>query len=321
MTSVPSTDSSKLYATDYAFDGNWLPGISFGNNDEILNNDSNMDERMVTPPPQQNTCRSASCGEIGSSELLATCPRHEGRQQAANDGDNKSSRHLQFACHKLLETSHAPPIIPELTEDIVQSLWWNNHELLQMKQYSRKIMTASPHAGIDKDEWLGLDRFSPDRIAHKKKAIRFVLLAQHQQRIHTISESPEKYIRAVSRKCSHWSRNMSHVIGQRLFEELYYGNGVNRLATIPEEASTGTIPEEASTGEETITSCAPSAVTNPSNEENEENESKKDTTSPDDTMISNRANTKRKRFQRSASSMECEGRRVLPRRAKYEASN
>jgi hypothetical protein len=319
MIATPGANlSDTLYssATDHDFDESWLPGISFDENNEDsilnssnssssssntteqINNKRNMTERIVTPPPLHHNI---PCDGIGSSELLATCPSwHEQHRDERNTPD-KPGRHIQFASHEFLETSHAPPIIPELNEDLIQSLWWKSPELLQMKRYTRRCM-LTPMSDIDKDELLGIDRFSSERIAYKKKSIRFVLLAQHQQSVHNVSDNPSGYIRAVSRRCSHWSRNVSHVIALRIFEELYGDNRTQRLATIPEEAVTG----------DDLLSSSLSVVKPPANEENEN----KNTSSSMDECMSNRSN-KRKRAQPSTSSkMECEDRRVLRRRTK-----
>ncbi len=86
-----------------------------------------------------------------------------------------------------------------------------------MKRFTRDLMVN----GITEDDWVGLDRFTAERTAYKKRAVRLVLLAQHQQRTHAISDNPQEFIRAVSRRCSHWTRKMSLAIGYHLHGEIY----------------------------------------------------------------------------------------------------
>lgn len=298
MTAASNNDPNTLLgANDLDFDEHWLPGISFDSEDEAMNNsnsteqnDNTMDERIVTPaPPAPGPVSGAEIN--GDSPDLPAFHRHEEQLQHKNDFDvtpaSPSSRHVRIACHEFLETSHAPPIIPILTDDIIQSLWWKNAELLQMKRHSRQLMIA-PDRVLDKDELLGLDRFTPERGAYKKRAIRIVLLAQRQLRLHNFSNDPEEYIRAVSRRCSHWARNTSHGIGQRVFQELYRTR-VDRMATIPEE--------EASIEQEMIVSPSTERHTIKMAESSKEN------------INHSRVN------KRKASSYEDEGRRIQPRRS------
>lgn len=131
-------------------------------------------------------------------------------------------QHVRFATHEFLEISHAPHAFKVLDQNIINELWWQAPELTQMKRNTRKLLMVAMNCEKENPEdWIGLDRFTPQRIDYKKRAIRLVLLAQHQQRTHGVcsSEHVQNFIRAVSRKGSQWTRNMSHAIGQRLFQE------------------------------------------------------------------------------------------------------
>ena len=131
-----------------------------------------------------------------------------------------------------------------------------------MKRYTRYLMnkviadSKAPSFAQGNEEWLGLDRFTAERMAHKKRAVRLILLGQHQQRTHAISDNTDEFLRTVSRRCSHWSRNMSHAVGQRLFGEVYRSRA-DRLA-----ATGGAIGDDT-----TVAGAEPLSLSNMQNED------------------------------------------------------
>lgn len=216
--------------TNHSFDENWLPGISFNNENDVL---SNTNENQVENTTNKTTATSPSLHQIQSRRITPLA--NPAMQQTFRSpthrrgGAGESSRHVRFACHEDLETCHAPPIISVLKEDEIRTLWWQNPELLQMKRFTRSLMMNR-----DAEDWVGLDRFTTERTAYKKRAVRLVLLAQHQQRTHAISDNPEEFIRAVSRRCSHWTRNMALTIAQHIHNEINFierGEQVNVTPT------------------------------------------------------------------------------------------
>jgi len=199
--------------TNNNFDENWLPGISFNSKDDILMNtnenqveSTTMNKTATTVPLHQNQSRQVT--------PLASPAKHHTFQSPSHRA-GESHKHVRFACHEFLETCHAPPRISVLKEEEIRTLWWQTPELLQMKRFTRSLMMTR-----NTEDWVGLDRFTTERTAYKKRAVRLVLLAQHQQRTHAISDNPEEFLRAVSRRCSHWTRNMALNIGRYIHHEI-----------------------------------------------------------------------------------------------------
>lgn len=182
--------------------------------------------KTATTPLHQTQSRRITPLASSAKHQTSSSPTH----RAGCDGE--SSRQVRFACHESLESCHAPPMISVLTENEIRTLWWQNLELLQMKRFTRSLMVNR-----DTEDWLGLDRFTTERTAYKKRAVRLVLLAQHQQRTHAISDKPEEFIRAVSRRCSHWTRNMALTIAQHIHNEINYIEWGDQVKATPTPTS------------------------------------------------------------------------------------
>lgn len=221
-----------LPCSNNSFNENWLPGISFDDNNDTFQNDA---ETHIVAPSCAVATTTRRPNLVVKHRRITPAPSPSNNCtfpcRALQEG-NESCRRVHFACHESLETSHAPPILSELQEDDIRTLWWQSSDLLQMKRYTRYLMMNK-----NNEDWIGLDRFTVERTACKKRAVRLVLLAQHQQRIHTVSDHPDEFIRSVSKRCSRWTRNMALAIGQQLYAEIYVNNvGLEEQNVIPTES-------------------------------------------------------------------------------------
>lgn len=142
-----------------------------------------------------------------------------------------------------------PPSLPGnnvlLTDEMCRELWYQQHEVDQMKADVRSAIlrkmkdrsrssSSSNNADEDKnenkDELVGLHRYSPQRSQWKRSAIYYTLLAQKRQKyLQKLSSSPssttkdnndnesrdeqqqraEDFVRKVSMRCSAWAREMA----------------------------------------------------------------------------------------------------------------
>lgn len=152
---------------------------------------------------------------------------------ADEDNNNNKKRTVRFASSlatKASTTGENNNAIHILTQEHCEELWHQKDELAAIKQEAKHII-ANRKAVLegssdddddfcsnndDRENLVGLERFSRQRAVWKRSAIHYVLMAQrqvHRQQRQTQqsnnnvnNQSNEEYIRNVSTRCSGWAK-------------------------------------------------------------------------------------------------------------------
>jgi hypothetical protein len=141
------------------------------------------------------------------------------KNRIENDLSRRRRRRVRFALDDTdtqeqtsAPQTSVPPLFTTLKLETCVKLWYQPAEISGFKKDARNIVlfgTAS-----DDDEHSGLERFNFERSMGKKSAIRYVLLAQKQQK------GPE-FIRLVYEKCTIWATDLALDQGFKDFCQAY----------------------------------------------------------------------------------------------------
>jgi len=185
------------------------------------------------------------------SKAVGPSPEHRDHQQRVYDS---RPRKVSFSSMDTMATSeNSPPaFFDELTDEICRELWYQKDELVTMKKAVRVLLAKAGHIApqpqqqqqqqslnvIEEDEAesqqmeteretvIGLGRFSYQRSQYKRSAIYYVMAAQ-QECPWNYPKKPA-YIRAVSRRCTGWARQVATEEGFANFCEVY-GDPIENL--------------------------------------------------------------------------------------------
>lgn len=128
------------------------------------------------------------------------------------------------------ESGGSPRVTDLFTEEERRELWYQSDELASMKQEAKVIISnhrkrsEDPKTPEEREDMVGLERFSRQRAAWKRSAIEYVLRAQQQVRklrnastgFGKVSANvAEEYIRSVSLRCTGWARETASTQGFR----------------------------------------------------------------------------------------------------------
>jgi hypothetical protein len=135
-------------------------------------------------------------------------PDHE----ASSFINEKRQRRIHFAVPND-ENDSVPSTMTELTDDIINDLWYTEEEITTFKMMAKMIVfSGKVPAG---ETMAGLERYHDIRRSkYKKSAIFYTLQAQHA------NTNPD-FIMEVSRRCTIWARTVAENQGLEHFCEVY----------------------------------------------------------------------------------------------------
>jgi hypothetical protein len=135
-------------------------------------------------------------------------PDHEPSSFISEDRQRK----VHFAVHDD-ENDSVPSAMKELTDDIINDLWFTEQEIASFKNTAKMIVLSGK---VPEGETMaGLERYHDiRRYKYKKSALFYILQAQNT------SKNPD-FIRAVSRRCTVWARTVAEYQGFEHCCEVY----------------------------------------------------------------------------------------------------
>lgn len=108
------------------------------------------------------------------------------------------------------ETTNAPPLTPECCAE----LWYQPYEIDAFKSETRNLCLYGGTGA--KDEFCGLERFTHERLRHKKQVIHYVLyMAVHKQK------RGAHFLRYVTENVTAWARDIAVSQGYADFCQAY----------------------------------------------------------------------------------------------------
>lgn len=143
-----------------------------------------------------------------SNKALKVSPSKRRLFQERTQLSSGTNKMVRFA----LESNHEADTPRSLSPEECNERWYQSNELAVMKLEAKTILQNRHRQPNEK--LIGLERFTRQRAAWKKSAIRYVLMAQNFAR--SKDETPERMedtIHKVSLRCTEWARNRAEKQG------------------------------------------------------------------------------------------------------------
>jgi len=116
-----------------------------------------------------------------------------------------------------LHTEGCPSMFETLTLEDIERLWYCENDMVAAKELTRALLmgTAQETPEVESETGLGLRKYSAERSQYKRSALWHIMAATRDP-----SKNPE-FVRAVSERCSWWSRQVAYGEGLSLHADIY----------------------------------------------------------------------------------------------------
>jgi hypothetical protein len=190
-----------------------------------VNNDCDS-EKLTIDVPHLPLTEESSCSSPRRISFTQLDQGEDLRLFAMHETENaKPKKTVRFA-PQLSTTVHSTKLWDgALIAEHCHELWYQKSELAAIKHAAkvtianRSFVEGNPNASLNqRDELIGLERFSKQRAVWKKSAIRCVIIAQRQINNLFAGNSTigkEDYIQRISLRCTEWARDAAEKQGFR----------------------------------------------------------------------------------------------------------